>query len=122
MSGRSEARYQPLHVPSLPAMVATTLAGQYLLLKMGNLDIGLALTILDRVSPPGTARKGAVNDGMKRALSSLGDVNGLYGDQPTTSGSSKPVNDGAGEIITLGSIGFCQVIPSQTDSHVPTLR
>ena len=35
-----------------------------------------------------------------------GDVNGLYGDQPTTSGSSKPVNDGTGEIITLGSIGF----------------
>ena len=52
-------------------------------------DIGFHIVAEDTPEGHDTACKGAVTDGLKRALRSFGDRfgNGLYGDQPTANGS-----------------------------------
>ena len=63
-----------------------------------------------------TACKGAVTDGLKRALRSFGDRfgNGLYGDQPQVGGSPRP------ERVPTQAKG----VPGNRngETHVPTLR
>ena len=60
-------------------------------------DIGFHVVVEESGEGHETACKGAVTDGLKRALRSFGDRlgNGLYGEHPTT-GRLAPESDGSG--------------------------
>ena len=78
-------------------------------------DVGFHTVVDETGEGHETAVKGAVTDGLKRALRSFGDRfgNGLYGDQPVT-GSSRP------ERVPAQAKG----VPGNRngETHVPTLR
>ena len=61
-------------------------------------DLGFHVVTDDNPEGHETAAKGAVTDGLKRALRSFGDRfgNGLYGDQPSANGNSGQGNNGNG--------------------------
>ena len=83
-------------------------------------DIGFHAVTEETADGHETAIKGAVTDGMKRALRSFGDRfgNGLYGDQAPVSGASQPQR---GPVRTNGRSGQSQA-NHRNESQVNTLR
>ena len=71
-----------------------------------------------------TACKGAVTDGLKRALRSFGDRfgNGLYGDPSTGSGEPKPSSVGSSRPESIPTQAKGVPGNRKGETHVPTLR
>ena len=83
-------------------------------------DVGFHSVAEETVEGHETACKGAVTDGLKRALRSFGDRfgNGLYGDQSPANGPARPARVPA---QANGRSGQAQA-SRRDDSRVPTMR
>ena len=81
-------------------------------------DIGFHAVTDETADGHETALKGAVTDGMKRALRSFGDRfgNGLYGDQAPSTGPSRP------QSVPVQARANGKPAQSQADNRVQTLR
>ena len=89
-------------------------------------DIGFHAVTDETADGHETALKGAVTDGMKRALRSFGDRfgNGLYGDQAPSTGPSRPQSIPVQSLPRTGYGARANGKPaqSQADNRVQTLR
>ena len=87
-------------------------------------DIGFHAVTDETADGHETALKGAVTDGMKRALRSFGERfgNGLYGDQAPSGGPSRPQSVPVQSLPRTGYGAKANGKPVQADNRVQTLR
>ena len=89
-------------------------------------DIGFHAVTDETADGHETALKGAVTDGMKRALRSFGERfgNGLYGDQAPSGGPSRPQSVPVQSLLRTGygARANGKPVQAQVDNRVQTLR